>query len=116
MFVNRFECNNRIKFAVQQERIANQSLLEKQRIELLEIFRRDRDDLIETNNIHIESEVKLAVEQEHKSMIDKIEELNDRIVLLGSVIEVGKQRVIDKVEYVEFKYKKKYFFSFFNRI
>lgn len=109
----RFECNNRIKFALQQEKEAHEAALKQQRVDLLKMFRKDRDELIEQSKTELETitknlasehemnrdrEVRRSVQQTQVSANDKICELTERISSLESELGEMEKMVVDEVE------------------
>lgn len=106
----RFECNNRIKFAIEQEKIAHETALKQQRQDLLKMFQNDREDLLEESKIELEtvkqnltSEHKLRRERDVRLSIEQIEHSsNEKINDLQKELDNTKNIVNVAVEYVEF--------------
>lgn len=111
----RFECNNRIQFALELEKQAHEAALKRQRADLLNMFQKDREELIEDSKIELvtlqrsldnefkiktETEVRLSCEEVERSTNDKINELTELNHLLKSEIEEMEKIVHDEVEYV----------------
>ncbi len=111
----RFECNNRIKFALQQEKLAHEAAMKEQRSDLLKMFQKDRDELIEESKTELETitkkltyehelkrerDVRMSVEQTELSANQKINKLTERLSLLESELEDTRKLVNVEVEYV----------------
>lgn len=111
----RFECKNRIQFALQQEKQAHEAALKQQRVDLLKMFQKDREELIEDSKTELETlkknldnenkmkteiEVKLSCKEIERSSNDQINTLTEQNNLLESEIEEMEKMVHVKVEYV----------------
>lgn len=113
--LNRFECKNRIKFAVQQERLAHEAALKQQRQDLLKMFQRDREELIQDSKAELEAlttklnsehevrremEVQKSVEETQLSANEKINELIERIRILENELSDTDKIISEETEYV----------------
>lgn len=77
----RFECENRLEFAVEQEKLKYEAIIQQQRAELLTIFQEERSQLIDAHNEEIECLKKnlkikfdadfLCVKAELETMLEK---------------------------------------------
>lgn len=109
----RFECNKRIQFAVQQEKQAHEAELKQQRVDLLRMFQKDRDELIEDSKTELETlkrnldsehkirtdrEIRLSVLEIQRSTDDKMNDLKKQNDLLRSELEDMEKLIHDEVE------------------
>ncbi|XP_037047804.1 FK506-binding protein 5-like isoform X2 [Bradysia coprophila] len=109
----RFECNNRIKFALQQEKLAHEKVLKQQRSDLLKMFQKDRDELIEESKTEMETlekklmnehelqrdiDIRMSVKQTQVSADQKISELTERINSLENELQDMQEMIVVEVE------------------
>lgn len=111
----RFECNNRIKFALEQERLTHEAALKQQRLDLLKMFQKDREELIEVSKTELETmtkkltnehemkrarEIERSVEMVELSASKKINELSKRIGMLEGELVEKEAMITSEVECV----------------